>query len=227
MSNNYFNKNCPYYVEANCNHKQCRYRFHSKCYNNLTCFDFGCSYGHAVSQNMRKLFKEIVDDNKNPEYEKSENKCSYSINCFNPNCTKDHMVLTDAMKFINHVYRERISYEDSYSMYKLQFKNESPTIAPINDPIDSTLETNLLNLTEIEEEPTTPINSDREDMKSTLLQELMECQTNINKISKELYENDIKIQNLFNKRKFLTSEMFKNRSKINQLTITLNIIHNS
>ena len=182
MSNNYFNRNCPYYVEANCNQKQCRYKFHCKCNKNLACFDFECSYGHTVSQNMRKLFKEIVDDNKNPKYEKSKNKCCYSISCFNPNCTKDHMVLTDAMKFINHVYKEQISYEDTYSMYKLQFKNESPIITPINDPIDSTLETNLLNITEIEEEPTTPINSDREDMKSTLLQELMECQTNINKI---------------------------------------------
>ena len=170
---------------------------------------------------MRRLFKEITDEHKNPEYEKTENKCFYSINCFNPNCNKEHLILLEAMQFINHILKESISYENANSLYNIQFKNKSPVIESLNEPIDAKLENDLLNLTEIEEEPGTPIKNDREDLKSNLLQELMASQNNINELSKKIYNKDIEIQGLLNERKYLESKMYQNRAKVHQLTMNI------
>ena len=221
MSNNFFNKNCPYFVEGKCKSNLCRYKYHIKCNKNVACVDLECCYGHSVSQNMRRLFTEIIDEHKNLEYEKSKNKCFYSINCFNVNCNKQHLVLPEAMQFINHIIKESISYENANSLYNIQFKNKSPIIEPLNEPIDPKLENDLLNLTEIEEEPGTPIKNDREDLKSNLLQELMVAQNNINELSKKIYNKDIEIQGLLNERKYLESKMYQNRAKVHQLTMNI------
>jgi hypothetical protein len=221
MSNSFFNKNCPYFVEGKCKSIPCKYKYHIKCNKNIACFNFECCYGHSISQNMRRLFKEITDEHKNPEYEKTKNKCFYSINCFNPNCNKEHLVLSEAMQFINHIIKESISYENANSLYNIQFKNKSPVIESLNEPIDAKLENDLLNLTEIEEEAGIPIRNDREDLKSNLLQELMASQNNINELSKKIYNKDIEIQGLLNERKYLESKMYQNRAKVHQLTMNI------
>lgn len=221
------NKYCPHFCEGNCKNGNCKYNYHIKCNYNVICFNFECQYGHSVSSNLRKLFKEIVDENTNPQYEKSKNKCYYAINCFKTTCMRDHMITSDAMMFVNHILKERINYDDAKSMYKLQFKQQqSPDIRPI-ESIDKSLESDLLNLTEIEDEIITPVSNYHEDMKSKLLQELMVSQNNIRNIIKSLYEKDIAIQHILNQRKILENEMFKNRSKIQQLIITLNIMNNT
>jgi hypothetical protein len=170
---------------------------------------------------MRRLFKEITDEHKNPEYEKTKNKCFYSINCFNPNCNKEHLILLEAMQFINHILKESISYENANSLYNIQFKNKSPVIESLNDPIDSKLENDLLNLTEIEEEAGTSIRNDREDLKSNLLQELLAAQNNIKEMTKKIYNKDIKIQGLLNERNYLESKIYQNRAKVHQLTMII------
>jgi chorismate mutase len=169
---------------------------------------------------MRRLFKEITDEHKNPEYEKAKNKCFYSINCFNINCNREHLVLPEAMQFINHIIKESISYENANSLYNIQFKNKSPVIESLNEPIDAKLENDLLNLTE-EEEAEPLIRNDREDLKSNLLQELMVAQNNINELSKKIYNKDIEIQGLLNERKYLESKMHQNRAKVHQLTMNI------
>jgi len=189
MSNNFF-------IEGKCKLLPCKYKCHIKCNKNVSCFNFECSYGHSISQDMRRLFKEITDEHKNPEYKNAKNKCFYSINCFNPNCNKEHLILLEAMQFINHILKESISYENASSLYNIQFKNKSPVIESLNDPIDSKLENDLLNLTEIEEEAGTSIRNDREDLKSNLLQELLASQNNIKEISKKIYNKNIKIQGI-------------------------------
>ena len=204
MSNNFF-------IEGKCKLLPCKYKCHIKCNKNVSCFNFECSYGHSISQDMRRLFKEITDEHKNPEYETAKNKCFYSINCFNPNCNKEHLILLEAMQFINHILKESISYENANSLYNIQFKNKSPVIESLNEPIDSKLENDLLNLTEIEEEAGTYIRNDREDLKSNLLQELMASQNNINELSKKIYNKDIEIQGLLNERKYLESNTFHRR----------------
>ena len=219
MSNNFFNKNCPYFIEGKCKSKPCKYKYHIKCNKNISCFNFECCYGHSISQNMRRLFKEITDEHKNPEYEKTTNKGFYAINCFNFNCNKEHLVLPEAIKFINHILKEDISYEDAHSLYNIQFRNKSPIIESLNEPIDPKLENDLLNLTE--EEPETPIRNDREDLKSNLLQELMVSQNNIKELTNKLYDKDIAIQALLHERKYLESKMFQNRAKVHQLTMNI------
>jgi len=221
MSNNFFNKNCPYFVEGKCKSVPCKYKYHIKCNKNVSCFNFECCYGHSISQDMRRLFKEITDEHKNPEYEKAKNKCFYSINCFNPNCNKEHLILLEAMQFINHILKESISYENANSLYNIQFKNKSPVIESLNEPIDSKLENDLLNLTEIEEEAGTSIRNDREDLKSNLLQELLASQNNIKEMSKKIYNKDIKIQGLLNERNYLESKMYQNKAKVHQLTMII------
>lgn len=213
MSNNFF-------IEGKCKSVPCKYKYHIKCNKNVACFNFECCYGHFVSQNMRRLFKEITDEHKNPQYDKAKHKCFYSINCFNVNCNKQHLVLPEAMQFINHIIKESISYENANSLYNIQFKNKSPVIESLNEPIDSKLENDLLNLTE-EEEAGPPIRNDREDLKSNLLQELMASQNNINELSKKIYNKDIEIQGLLNERKYLESKMYQNRAKVHQLTMNI------
>lgn len=213
MSNNFF-------IEGKCKSVPCKYKYHIKCNKNVACFNFECCYGHSISQDMRRLFKEITDEHKNPQYNKAKNKCFYSINCFNVNCNKQHLVLPEAMQFINHIIKESISYENANSLYNMQFKNKSPVIESLNEPIDSKLENDLLNLTE-EEEPGPPIRNDREDLKSNLLQELMISQNNIKQLTKELYDKDIAIQGLLNERKYLESKMYQNRAKVHQLTMNI------
>lgn len=207
MSNNFF-------IEG-----KCKYKYHIKCKKNVSCFNFECCYGHSISQDMRRLFKEITDKHKNPEYETAKNKCFYSINCFNPNCNKEHLILLEAMQFINHILKESISYENANSLYNIQFKNKSPVIESLNDPIDSKLENDLLNL--IEEEAGTSIRNDREDLKSNLLQELMTSQNNIKEMTKKIYNKDIKIQGLLNERNYLESKIYQNRAKVHQLTMII------
>ncbi len=214
MSNNFF-------IEGKCKLLPCKYKCHIKCNKNVSCFNFECSYGHSISQDMRRLFKEITDEHKNPEYKNAKNKCFYSINCFNPNCNKEHLILLEAMQFINHILKESISYENANSLYNIQFKNKSPVIESLNEPIDSKLENDLLNLTEIEEEAGTSIRNDREDLKSNLLQELMASQNNIKEISKKIYNKDIKIQGLLNERNYLESKMYQNKAKVHQLTMII------
>jgi len=214
MSNNFF-------IEGKCKLLPCKYKYHVKCNKNVSCFNFECSYGHSISQDMRRLFKEITDEHKNPEYKNAKNKCFYSINCFNPNCNKEHLILLEAMQFINHILKESISYENANSLYNIQFKNKSPVIESLNEPIDSKLENDLLNLTEIEEEAGTSIRNDREDLKSNLLQELMASQNNIKEISKKIYNKDIKIQGLLNERNYLESKMYQNKAKVHQLTMII------
>jgi len=214
MSNNFF-------IEGKCKLLPCKYKCHIKCNKNVSCFNFECSYGHSISQDMRRLFKEITDEHKNPEYKNAKNKCFYSINCFNPNCNKEHLILLEAMQFINHILKESISYENANSLYNIQFKNKSPVIESLNEPIDSKLENDLLNLTEIEEEAGTYIRNDREDLKSNLLQELMASQNNINELSKKIYNKDIEIQGLLNERKYLESKMYQNRARVHQLTMNI------
>ena len=214
MSNNFF-------IEGKCKLLPCKYKYHIKCNKNVSCFNFECSYGHSISQDMRRLFKEITDEHKNPEYKNAKNKCFYSINCFNPNCNKEHLILLEAMQFINHILKESISYENANSLYNIQFKNKSPVIESLNEPIDSKLENDLLNLTEIEEEAGTSIRNDREDLKSNLLQELMASQNNIKEISKKIYNKDIKIQGLLNERNYLESKMYQNKAKVHQLTMII------
>ena len=214
MSNNFF-------IEGKCKLLPCKYKCHIKCNKNVSCFNFECSYGHSISQDMRRLFKEITDEHKNPEYKNAKNKCFYSINCFNPNCNKEHLILLEAMQFINHILKESISYENANSLYNIQFKNKSPVIESLNEPIDSKLENDLLNLTEIEEEAGTSIRNDREDLKSNLLQELMASQNNINELSKKIYNKDIEIQGLLNERKYLESKMYQNRARVHQLTMNI------
>ena len=68
MSNNFF-------IEGKCKSVPCKYKYHIKCNKNVACFNFECCYGHFVSQNMRRLFKEITDEHKIPQYEKAINKC--------------------------------------------------------------------------------------------------------------------------------------------------------
>ena len=280
MSYKTINKYCPYFSEGNCKSSYCKYNYHFKCKYNINCFNFECQYGHSVSCNLRKLFKKIVDENTNPQYENSKNKCYYAINCFNTNCMKDHMITTDVMMFINHILKQNICYEDALIMYKLQFKQQSTDLAIFNrivpvqlvepvesvesvepvesvaninpivpvehakptksvepaksvadiDPIisgvpvthiDLFLESNLLNLTETEDEPVTPIKNDREDLKSKLLQELMVSQNNIKQLTKELYDKDIEIQTLMNQRIYLESKMYQNRAKVHQLTMNI------
>ena len=106
-------------------------------------------------------------------------------------------------------------------MYNIQFKNKSPVIESLNEPIDSKLENDLLNLTEIEEEAGTSIRNDREDLKSNLLQELLTSQNNIKEISKKIYNKDIKIQGLLNERNYLESKMYQNKAKVHQLTMII------
>jgi len=214
MSNNFF-------IEGKCKLLPCKYKCHIKCNKNVSCFNFECSYGHSISQDMRRLFKEITDEHKNPEYKNAKNKCFYSINCFNPNCNKEHLILLEAMQFINHILKESISYENANSLYNIQFKNKSPVIESLNEPIDSKLENDLLNLTEIEEEAGTSIRNDREDLKSNLLQELMASQNNIKEISKKIYNKNIKIQGLLNERNYLESKMYQNKAKVHQLTMII------
>ena len=214
MSNNFF-------IEGKCKLLPCKYKCHIKCNKNVSCFNFECSYGHSISQDMRRLFKEITDEHKNPEYKNAKNKCFYSINCFNPNCNREHLILLEAMQFINHILKESISYENANSLYNIQFKNKSPVIESLNEPIDSKLENDLLNLTEIEEEAGTSIRNDREDLKSNLLQELMASQNNIKEISKKIYNKDIKIQGLLNERNYLESKMYQNKAKVHQLTMII------
>ena len=214
MSNNFF-------IEGKCKLLPCKYKCHIKCNKNVSCFNFECSYGHSISQDMRRLFKEITDEHKNPEYKNAKNKCFYSINCFNPNCNKEHLILLEAMQFINHILKESISYENANSLYNIQFKNKSPVIESLNDPIDSKLENDLLNLTEIEEEAGTSIRNDREDLKSNLLQELLASQNNIKEMSKKIYNKDIKIQGLLNERNYLESKMYQNKAKVHQLTMII------
>ena len=214
MSNNFF-------IEGKCKLLPCKYKCHIKCNKNVSCFNFECSYGHSISQDMRRLFKEITDEHKNPEYKNAKNKCFYSINCFNPNCNREHLILLEAMQFINHILKESISYENASSLYNIQFKNKSPVIESLNDPIDSKLENDLLNLTEIEEEAGTSIRNDREDLKSNLLQELLASQNNIKEMSKKIYNKDIKIQGLLNERNYLESKMYQNKAKVHQLTMII------
>ena len=214
MSNNFF-------IEGKCKLLPCKYKCHIKCNKNVSCFNFECSYGHSISQDMRRLFKEITDEHKNPEYKNAKNKCFYSINCFNPNCNKEHLILLEAMQFINHILKESISYENANSLYNIQFKNKSPVIESLNEPIDSKLENDLLNLTEIEEEAGTSIRNDREDLKSNLLQELLASQNNIKEMSKKIYNKDIKIQGLLNERNYLESKMYQNKAKVHQLTMII------
>ena len=214
MSNNFF-------IEGKCKLLPCKYKCHIKCNKNVSCFNFECSYGHSISQDMRRLFKEITDEHKNPEYKNAKNKCFYSINCFNPNCNREHLILLEAMQFINHILKEYISYENASSLYNIQFKNKSPVIESLNDPIDSKLENDLLNLTEIEEEAGTSIRNDREDLKSNLLQELLASQNNIKEMSKKIYNKDIKIQGLLNERNYLESKMYQNKAKVHQLTMII------
>ena len=214
MSNNFF-------IEGKCKLLPCKYKCHIKCNKNVSCFNFECCYGHSISQDMRRLFKEITDEHKNPEYKNAKNKCFYSINCFNPNCNREHLILLEAMQFINHILKEYISYENASSLYNIQFKNKSPVIESLNDPIDSKLENDLLNLTEIEEEAGTSIRNDREDLKSNLLQELLASQNNIKEMSKKIYNKDIKIQGLLNERNYLESKMYQNKAKVHQLTMII------
>ena len=214
MSNNFF-------IEGKCKLLPCKYKCHIKCNKNVSCFNFECSYGHSISQDMRRLFKEITDEHKNPEYKNAKNKCFYSINCFNPNCNREHLILLEAMQFINHILKESISYENANSLYNIQFKNKSPVIESLNEPIDSKLENDLLNLTEIEEEAGTSIRNDREDLKSNLLQELLASQNNIKEMSKKIYNKDIKIQGLLNERNYLESKMYQNKAKVHQLTMII------
>ena len=213
MSNNFF-------IEGKCKLLPCKYKYHIKCNKNVSCFNFECCYGHSISQDMRRLFKEITDEHKNPEYKNAKNKCFYSINCFNPNCNREHLILLEAMQFINHILKEYISYENASSLYNIQFKNKSPVIESLNDPIDSKLENDLLNLTEIEEAGTS-IRNDREDLKSNLLQELLASQNNIKEMSKKIYNKDIKIQGLLNERNYLESKMYQNKAKVHQLTMII------
>ena len=213
MSNNFF-------IEGKCKLLPCKYKCHIKCNKNVSCFNFECSYGHSISQDMRRLFKEITDEHKNPEYKNAKNKCFYSINCFNPNCNREHLILLEAMQFINHILKESISYENANSLYNIQFKNKSPVIESLNEPIDSKLENDLLNLTE-EEEAGTSIRNDREDLKSNLLQELLASQNNIKEMSKKIYNKDIKIQGLLNERNYLESKMYQNKAKVHQLTMII------
>ena len=214
MSNNFL-------IEGKCKLIPCKYKYHIKCKKNVACFNFECSYGHSISQNMRRLFKEITNEHKNTKYETAKNKCFYSISCFNPNCNKEHLVLLEAMQFINHILKESISYENATSLYNIQFKNKSPVIESLNDPIDSKLENDLLNLTEIEEEAGTSIRNDREDLKSNLLQELLASQNNIKEMTKKIYNKDIKIQGLLNERNYLESKIYQNRAKVHQLTMII------
>ena len=217
------NKYCSYVSENNCTYN------HIRCKNNINCFNLECQYTHSICCNLRKLFKQIAYENTNPQYEKSTNKCYYSINCFKTNCTKDHMITKNTMIFINHILKHHISYEDALIIYNLQFKSQSTNInriipvklvEPIKQigDIDPILESNLLNLTEIEDDPITPIKNDREDLKSKLLQELMISQNNIKQLTKELYDKDITIQNLMNQRNYLESKICQNKVKIHQLT---------
>tara|TARA_B100000497_G_scaffold27028_1_gene31832 strand:- start:139 stop:801 length:663 start_codon:yes stop_codon:yes gene_type:complete len=214
MSNNFL-------IEGKCKLIPCKYKYHIKCKKNVACFNFECSYGHSISQNMRRLFKEITNEHKNTKYETAKNKCFYSISCFNPNCNKEHLILLEAMQFINHILKESISYENATSLYNIQFKNKSPVIESLNDPIDSKLENDLLNLTEIEEEAGTSIRNDREDLKSNLLQELLASQNNIKEMTKKIYNKDIKIQGLLNERNYLESKIYQNRAKVHQLTMII------
>lgn len=214
MSNNFL-------IEGKCKLLPCKYKYHIKCKKNVACFNFECSYGHSISQDMRRLFKEITNEHKNTKYETAKNKCFYSISCFNPNCNKEHLILLEAMQFINHILKESISYENATSLYNIQFKNKSPVIESLNDPIDSKLENDLLNLTEIEEEAGTSIRNDREDLKSNLLQELLASQNNIKEMTKKIYNKDIKIQGLLNERNYLESKIYQNRAKVHQLTMII------
>ena len=62
MSHRTDNTYCPHFSEGNCKNSKCKYIYHIKCNYNISCFNFECQYGHSVSSNLRKLFKEIVDE---------------------------------------------------------------------------------------------------------------------------------------------------------------------
>jgi hypothetical protein len=121
-----FNTYCPFFVEGSCSNA-CKYKYHIRCNANLTCFNSNCQYGHTISFNFRKLFKQIVNENLNTEYENSKNKCFFSINCLNSNCHNVHMLNKDSMIIINHILKEKISYEDSLRIYELHFR-KSPSL---------------------------------------------------------------------------------------------------
>lgn len=116
-----FNTYCPFFVEGSCVNG-CKYKYHIRCNANLTCFSPNCQYGHTISFNFRKLFKQIVNENLNTEYENSKNKCFYSINCLNLNCHNVHMLNKESMFIINHILKEKISYEDALRIYEIHFR---------------------------------------------------------------------------------------------------------
>jgi len=232
------NKCYSHFYESNCKNGYCKYNYHIKCKYNINCFNFECQYDHSISCNLRKLFKQIVNENTNTQYEKSKNKCYYAINCFKTNCMKDHMITKDAIMFVNHILKQHICYEDALIIYKLQFKQQSTyinriipvkSVEPVKpvksvksvEDIDAVLESNLLNLTETEDELVPPIKNDHEDLKSKLLQELMISQNNIKQVTKELYDKNIAIQTLMNQRSYLESKMYQNRAKVYQLTMNI------
>jgi hypothetical protein len=246
MSYKNIDEYCHHFSEGNCNNTYCMYGYHIKCKKNINCFNFECQYGHSVSCNLRKLFKLIVNENTNPQYQKSKNKCYYAINCFKTNCIKEHMITKDAIKFVNHILKNNIYYDDALIIYNLQFKKQTTNIKDINriipvqlvelpealetakslEDIDPVLKNNLLNLTEAEDEPISPIKNDREDLKSKLLQELMISQNNIKQLTKELYDKDIAIQTLMNQRNYLESKIYQNKSKIHKLTMNIMYLGN-
>lgn len=222
-----FNTYCPYFVEGACNNN-CKYKYHIRCNANLTCFNPKCQYGHTISFNFRKLFKQIVNENLNDEYENSKNRCFFSINCLNTNCHNVHMINKESMGVINHMLSKKISYEDSFRIYTLHLKNTSILPLPYNPPIDNNtpeqqilfvdpvLEDNLLKLTETDDTITHQSN-DSEDVKLKFLQELMVCQKNIKLMSREVYNKDIVIFNLMKEKQLLEDKICKDKLKTHYL----------
>jgi len=127
------------------------------------------------------------------------------------------MINFKAMKFINHILQEKITSNDAQEMYKKCFNKQSLEI----NLIDHVLESNLLNLTETDDDTKHPIANEHEDIKSNLLQELMIVQHNIRQLTKNLYDKDIAIQCLLNERKYLESNIYQNRDKVHQLTMNI------
>lgn len=229
MATNRFNTYCPFFVNAPCING-CPYKYHIRCNANLTCFNPNCQYGHTITLNFRKLFKKIIIENLNLNYEKSKNKCFYSINCLNPNCKYTHMINIENMRIINHIIKEKINYNDAIHIYVLHFRKPYNTVLTYEENVshnpvvqtpeicDSVLESNLIKLTESDE---TTESNESEDIKLNLLQELMVCNTTIKLESKDIYNKDVLIFNLMRERQVLENKLCKDRLKAQQLMLAI------
>jgi hypothetical protein len=120
-----YNINCPYFKVGKCTgykNGECPYKYHKKCFNNFTCCDPNCKFGHGISIMKREIVNDIYEECKiinNSVYKKD--MCYYSITCNSKDCDLEHELSYDNRAFIEKIANQSVTDDMAIDLYSKKY----------------------------------------------------------------------------------------------------------